>query len=99
MQGLSIRIARRLNKKLERRGKLFAARYHERILRTPTETRRALICVLGNARRHAGERITARDWIGPLLSAPGVDGCRTRPRAPCFLAPGMPPQVPAGPRF
>ena len=51
-QGLSIRIARALNRILGRRGRVFADRYHARILRTPLEVRRALAYVLNNARRH-----------------------------------------------
>src|SRR5262245_30695530 len=76
MQGLAIRIARRLNTKLGRKGKLFADRYHERILKTPTEVRRALVYVLANSRRHAPERYSARDWIDPMSSAPWFDGWR-----------------------
>jgi len=37
MQGLAILVAKRLNSKLGGKGKLFAQRYHARILRTPTE--------------------------------------------------------------
>jgi hypothetical protein len=42
MQGLAIRIAKRLNLRLARRGRLFAERYHARALKTPTEVRNAL---------------------------------------------------------
>jgi|SRR5688572_4687754 len=52
MIGLSTRLARRLNKLWRRRGKLFADRYHSRILRTPSEVRTALVYVLQNARKH-----------------------------------------------
>ncbi len=52
MQGLSVRIARGLNKLWDRTGRLFADRYHSRILRTPTEVKRAVAYVLNNARRH-----------------------------------------------
>ena len=52
MQGLAIRLARRLNGHLHRRGAVFSDRYHARILRTPLEVRRALIYVLQNHRRH-----------------------------------------------
>jgi putative transposase len=95
VQGLAIRIARRLNAKLGRRGKLFATRYHERILETPTEVRRALVYVLGNARRHASGRITARNWIDPLSSAPWFAGWRTRPTEPWFRPDGETPVVAA----
>lgn len=94
MQGLAIRIARRLNAKLGRAGKLFAERYHQRILRTPTEVRRALVYVLNNSRRHAPSRRTARTWIDPQSSAPWFEGWRQRPREPWFRPQGEPPVVP-----
>ncbi len=52
MQGLSIRIARGLNRLMGRQGRVLADRYHARILRTPTEVRRALAYVLGNRDVH-----------------------------------------------
>ena len=56
MQGLMIRIAKALNRVMERRGKVFADRYHARPLRTPTEVKNpALLYVLDNARRHDNE--------------------------------------------
>ena len=39
LQALAIRIARAINRALGRRGKVFADRYHLRILKTPTEVR------------------------------------------------------------
>jgi hypothetical protein len=55
LQGLAIRLARRLNGRLQRRGSVFADRYHARILRTPLQVRRALVYVLHNHRRqHTG---------------------------------------------
>ena len=42
MQGLAIRMAKGLNRVMDRRGGVFADRYHGRILRTPTEVRHAL---------------------------------------------------------
>jgi len=81
MQGLSIRLARRLNRRLGRRGRLFAERYHARILRTPREVRNVLAYVLNNARRHAPADVTfPRDWIDALSSAPYFDGWRNQPR-------------------
>jgi hypothetical protein len=53
MQGLSIRIARGLNRELGRKGSVFADRYHARALVTPREVRLALAYVLSNHRRHA----------------------------------------------
>ena len=48
IQGLSIRIARAVNRVLERRGKVFADRYHAHQLRSPTETANAIAYVGGN---------------------------------------------------
>ena len=56
MQGLGIRIARRLNAELGRRGKVLADRYHARPLKTPREVRNALAYVLLNHRHHAATR-------------------------------------------
>jgi REP-associated tyrosine transposase len=80
MQGLAIRIARRLNRRMGRKGRLFAERYHARTLGSPTEVRRALAYVLNNSRRHAGPDVSfARDWIDPLSSAPWFDGWKWPP--------------------
>lgn len=54
VQGLSIRVARAINRHLRRRGKVFADRYHARALKTPRATRFALRYVLLNARKHEG---------------------------------------------
>ena len=83
MQGLSVRLARRINRLLGRTGALFASRYHARALRTPREVRNALRYVLLNARHHAAERgrQLARDWIDPYSSAPWFDGFHAYPRS------------------
>lgn len=54
IQGLAVRLARRLNGRLGLRGTVFADRYHSRILRTPLDVRRVLVYVLNNHRRHHG---------------------------------------------
>src|SRR5512140_3255636 len=56
MQGLGVRIAKALNRLMERRGKVFADHYHARILKTPTELVNAIAYVLGNAAHHYAER-------------------------------------------
>jgi REP element-mobilizing transposase RayT len=55
MQGLAIRMAKRLNAMMGRHGAVFAERYHSRILRTPAETRNALHYVLFNRHKHLAE--------------------------------------------
>ena len=52
MQSFTIRVAKRINSLLGRKGKVFADRYHARILRTPREVRNCLAYVLLNARHH-----------------------------------------------
>jgi putative transposase len=56
LQGLATRIARRLNRLMGRKGKVFADRYHSRALQTPTEVANALAYVLGNFAVHAARR-------------------------------------------
>ena len=75
MIGLSVRLARRINKLWRRKGKLFADRYHSRILRTPSEVRFALIYLLQNARKHGA-------WIARCAdvysSGPQFEGWREK---------------------
>ena len=76
MHSVEVRLARRLNRFFERRGKFFADRYHARHLETPRETRNAIRYVLSNQRAHQarrGERLN-RDWIDPFSSAYWFDG-------------------------
>jgi putative transposase len=62
MQGLSIRLARAMNKALKRRGgAIFADHYHSHLLGTPAEVRNALRYVSGNAGHHFGE--AGLDWF------------------------------------
>ena len=56
MQGLSIRLAKGLNKLLGRAGKVFADRYHAHVLETPTEVRNALAYLFRNWKKHGVER-------------------------------------------
>jgi REP element-mobilizing transposase RayT len=56
MQGLEVRIAKALNRVMERKGGVFDDRYHGRVLRTPTEVRHALHYVRENEQKHFGRR-------------------------------------------
>ena len=78
LQGLAIRIARALNKLWQRSGKVFADRYHDRILKTPREVRNALVYVLGNGKKHAaeGRAVRVSQAIDTFTSAPWFDGFR-----------------------
>ncbi|HVI23303.1 MAG TPA: transposase [Myxococcales bacterium] len=67
MQGLAIRLARRLNALSGRSGGVFADRFHARPLKTPREARNAVRYVLTNYRHHALEHLPA-GWTDPLAS-------------------------------
>jgi REP element-mobilizing transposase RayT len=80
VQSLAIRIVKRLNRLWQRAGKLFVGRYHEHVLRSPSEVRNALDYLRSNARKHglwlrvgrpdpfasSAPMVRARSW---LLSA------------------------------
>lgn len=79
MQGLAVRIARRLNIAVARLGTVFASRYHARTLRSPRDVRNTLAYVLLNERRHlaAGLGLTLPPWyFDPCSSAREFDGWR-----------------------
>ena len=75
MKGLSIRIAKGLNRIMNRSGRVVGDRYHAHVLRTPTEVRRAIDYVTNNRRKHAaaaGKHLPA-GWVDPCSSdAPGL---------------------------
>jgi putative transposase len=71
IRGLSVRLARRVNRLVSRRGRLIADRWHGRALATPRAVRRVLVYVLGNFRKH--ERATTLA-VDPFSSAPDFDG-------------------------
>ena len=84
MQGLGIRLARRLNKETGHRGRVIVDRYHEHILKTPHEVRNALRYVLRNHTHHASARDTDGLMAGvdPYSSGVYFDGWRDyKPRA------------------
>ena len=72
MQGLGVRIAKALNKALDRAGRVLGDRYHARQLRSPRAVRNALRYVLNNALRH-GVRCALPD---PCSSGNAFDGWR-----------------------
>lgn len=75
-RALEIRIARAINRVLERKGKVIADRYHSRGLGSPREVRNALVYVLQNARKHLAQRgvVLRREWLDRFSSAPFFDG-------------------------
>jgi REP element-mobilizing transposase RayT len=70
MQGLLIRLAKQINRACERRGHVFADRYHEHILKTPAEVRNAVHYVKFNGTKHSK---VPREYIDGFSSAwPGA---------------------------
>jgi REP element-mobilizing transposase RayT len=86
MQGLAVRIARRLNGLIRRRGAVFVDRYHAHALRTRREVAHAVRYVLGNYRRHTREYLPPR-WDDPYSSS------RFLRAGPKSDAPVMPPRT------
>jgi REP element-mobilizing transposase RayT len=82
LQGLSIRVARAVNRRLDRAGGVFADRYHARALKTPRAVRLALRYVLLNVRKH----MRGPGW--PADVPPGfVDRCSSAPWFAGFTRP------------
>jgi hypothetical protein len=52
MRSLNTRLAQRINKRLGRRGKVLADRYHSRVSKTPRQVRNAILYVVQNLRHH-----------------------------------------------
>jgi REP element-mobilizing transposase RayT len=78
MRGLVIRIARRVNQLLFRRGRFWADRWHSTTLTSPRQVRNALVYVLKNRHKHAA---STPNKLDPLSSIQWFDG----------LAVGVPP--------
>ena len=94
MQGLSIRLARAINRVAGRTGKVFDDRYQVEVLRTPRQVRNALAYVLNNLRHHEeqiGFEPYARDAVDELSSAPWFVGWRMPVK---HGATGPPPHAP-----
>jgi REP element-mobilizing transposase RayT len=87
VQGFEVRLVKRLNSALKRRGKMFAHRFHARYLKTPTEVRNCLRYVLLNRKHHDAEKKFARLWIDPHSSAAWFDGWSEPIRANVDMAP------------
>jgi hypothetical protein len=83
MQGLSIRIARGLNRELRRSGRVFADRYHVETMRSPRHVRHTLAYAILQERRHAAARGSALTTaLDPCSSGGLFDGWVGRePRA------------------
>ncbi len=70
MQGFGIRVAKGLNRMMNRGGRVLADRYHARPLRTPTEVRRTVAYVRHNHRKHMAQvgKPLPRSFVDPYSS-------------------------------
>ena len=80
VQGLTIRMAKALNRVMGRRGKVFTDRYHARILRSPTQTAYALRYVHTNYQKHMTK-------LGQFLPAHFLDPYSSATRFPDLTQP------------
>jgi len=82
MKSLGSRLSRAVNRVFHRVGAVLDDRAHVRVLRTPTEVRRAIAYVLLNAWRHLaklGRWVDPRGRIDPASSGRWFDGWQHRP--------------------
>jgi REP element-mobilizing transposase RayT len=97
MQGLNSRLAQRVNRALGRKGRFFEDRYHQHVLRTPSEVRNALAYVLLNQRRHEAERSSYRPEpaVDGFSSGAWFNGWTTEPRNAARIRQALAPPVTA----
>jgi putative transposase len=78
MQLLFSRIAFEVNRVAKRHGRLFRDRHHREALTSPTQTRRALVYVLFNGRKHRVQKghpmADVLRWLDPCSTAAWFDG-------------------------
>ena len=66
-----------------RRGTVFPDRYHQEIIRNPTQARRALAYVLNNWRKHKEDETSPRTWkVDPFSTGALFAGWKERADAP-----------------
>lgn len=82
MMAIASRLARAVNRVMERSGRVLADRYYVHLLKTPREVQRGLRYVLLNARRHAAEAGAALRRVvrlDPASSGHWFDGWKWLP--------------------
>jgi REP element-mobilizing transposase RayT len=87
MQGLTIRLARAVNRQACSKGAVFLDRYHDRVLKTPRAVRCALRYVLLNGRKHERAAVPC-GFVDECSSAPWFAGFQ-RPAELVFGASGV----------
>jgi hypothetical protein len=91
MTGVNVRIARAVNRELDRKGRVIADRYHARDLTRPLEVRNAIVYVLTNFRHHVRARSDER--FDPWSSARWFGGWTELPPPPATPAPVAAPRT------
>jgi len=87
VSGLVISFAKRLNKLLSRRGKVWGDRFHARELTSPSEVRRALVYLLSNHLKHGVHDLGLIDPFSSGFWFEGWMQVLDRPPAPRPLEP------------
>jgi REP element-mobilizing transposase RayT len=75
VRGLMVRVARRVNRLLFRRGRFWADRWHGRALTSPRQVRNALVCVLQNHKKHGPaftglDALSSAEWFRGFAESP-----------------------------
>jgi REP element-mobilizing transposase RayT len=83
MQGFSIRVAKRLNAMMNRKGRVFADRYHARFLEDSRDASRVVRYVRNNYRKHMAQvgKVLPATFVDPFAS-PRADVELPEPRSP-----------------
>ncbi len=79
IKGLEISVARAMNRIMKRKGRVFADRYHMRVLSKPRDVRNVLAYVLKNRARHVGPRAALVDRYSSAHRFDGWDVRLTPP--------------------
>jgi putative transposase len=80
MRGLTVRLARAINRATGDTGKVWGDRYHVQPLTSPRQIRNTLLYVLANWRKHF--HVSPRPALDPCSSAAWFDGWLIRPPDP-----------------
>ena len=92
VHGLAIRLALAANRALGRRGKVVGDRYHARPLTTPRQTRRSMVYVLLNFRKHLralaciDPRSSGHHFLGWQATPPATDVAPATALPPTWMA-------------
>lgn len=99
LQGLSIRIARAVNRVLGRHGRLFGDRYEARVLSTPEAVKGALAYLLLEARSERSrssvvvlDRCSSAEWFEGIVPSRARGPTRSEAARPAKDAPVVPPK-------